>query len=147
VGLTTDKNNPELNEVGDYGQNKIYLVLSDEELGKGFIRPVRRKYTHVGIKPKFPTRELTEEEHERYDKFGYILFEVYPESETSAVTGRFWTKEQLNSGCGAETIMNQTIAETYARDPKFYGSTFCVNCGKHLPVEEFEWRDGAKVGS
>jgi hypothetical protein len=47
--------------------------------------------------------------------------------------------------------MAQEIAETYARQPGFYGATFCCGCGKHLPVGrdgEFVW-DGTdeKVGT
>lgn len=44
--------------------------------------------------------------------------------------------------------MGQALSETYARDPKFYGATFCVGCNKHLPVDEFIW-DGTNetVGS
>lgn len=51
-------------------------------------------------------------------------------------------------GCGAATTMSQDIAETYARNPKFYGSTYCVGCRMHLPVSEFTW-DGSEelVGS
>lgn len=30
------------------GQQKGYVVLSDEERAKGFVRPVRQKYRHVG---------------------------------------------------------------------------------------------------
>jgi len=46
--------------------------------------------------------------------------------------------------------MGMALAETYARDPKFYGSTFCTRCGTHFPVGEFgefEWEDGSKVGT
>lgn len=46
-------------------------------------------------------------------------------------------------GCGAVTTMNRAIAETYARDPRFYGATYCVGCGMHRPVGpdgEFEWK-------
>ena len=43
--------------------------------------------------------------------------------------------------CGAETVMAEALAETYARDPKFYGGTFCVGCGDHFPVAEFVWSD------
>lgn len=46
--------------------------------------------------------------------------------------------------CGAITTMAQSIAETYARDPKFYGSTYCTTCRKHRPVGEhgeFYWCD------
>jgi len=50
--------------------------------------------------------------------------------------------------CGTVTTMGRSLSETYARDPSFYGATFCVNCNKHLPVAEFTWtKDGAVVGS
>lgn len=45
-------------------------------------------------------------------------------------------------GCGAVTTMGQTIAETYARNPNFYGATYCTGCNKHRPVGpdgEFDW--------
>ena len=98
MSLTTDKNDPGLHKKGSDGQNAVYLVLSDEEIAKGFIRPYRQTYIH--------------------DK------------------------------CGVATTMNKTISETYARDPKFYGATYCMGCQKHLPVSEFTW-DGTKekVGS
>jgi hypothetical protein len=51
-------------------------------------------------------------------------------------------------GCGAETSMSLALAQTYARDPKFYGATYCVGCSKHRPVGEFRWADdGTVVGS
>jgi hypothetical protein len=50
--------------------------------------------------------------------------------------------------------MGQALAETYARDPRFYGATYCVSCGMHRPVGEhgeFVWLDGIvpddKVGT
>ena len=43
--------------------------------------------------------------------------------------------------CGMSTRMSQAIAETYARDPHFYGATYCVSCGMHLPVNQFTWLD------
>lgn len=145
---TTDKNEPLLKEVKSNGQNAAYLILSAEDREKGFVRPVRTTYVHTGTEPTYPTRELTAEEHERYDKFGYVAFEAYPDANGSPVTGRFWTAEQLKAGCQTRTTITQEIAETYARDPNFYGSTFCVNCGKHLPVGEFKWLvDGSVVGS
>lgn len=57
--------------------------------------------------------------------------------------------------CGAVTSMGQAIAETYARNPSFYGATFCVRCSMHRPVGEdgeFVWlesdgSDGSKVGT
>jgi len=46
--------------------------------------------------------------------------------------------------CGKVTHMAQVIAETYARDPGFYGATYCAHCGQHRPVGpdgEFYWCD------
>ena len=39
----------------------------------------------------------------------------------------------------ATTTMGRAIAETYGRNPKFYGSTYCTACQKHRPVAEFRW--------
>lgn len=52
-------------------------------------------------------------------------------------------------GCFTTTTMSQAIAETYARNPKFYGSTYCCGCRMHLPVAEFLWDDESQepVGS
>jgi hypothetical protein len=133
------------------GQHGAYWVLSQEERAKGFVRPLRRNYRHVGSGgPKHPLRNLTAEEQERYQSCGYVKFEMYPESELP-VTGRFWTQEKLDTiggGCGEVTTMGLVLCETYARDPSYYGSTFCCNCGVHLPVGEFRWtEDGEVVGS
>lgn len=154
MSLTTDPEDPELHEIEPSGQQKTYLVLSDEERAKGFVRPVRRSYRHVGIPgPQYPLRDLTDEEHERYDQYGYVQFEDYPQ-DGAHVLGRFWTQAQLDKigkGCGMVTTMNQAIAETYARQPSFYGATFCVACGRHLPVGivgEFVWEGtDERVGS
>ena len=45
----------------------------------------------------------------------------------------------IHATCGTETTMREEIAETYARDPKFYGATYCCHCRMHLPVSEFKW--------
>ncbi len=127
------------------GQHVSYWVLSAEELAKGFVRPVRQSYVHVGTAgPQQPLRDLTDEEKERFATCNYVGFEAYPESE-SPVTGRFWTRAQLDSvgkGCGETTLMGQKLAETYARNPAFYSATFCVSCRDHFPVGksgEFVW--------
>jgi hypothetical protein len=79
-------------------QAEKYLVLSEEERAKGFIRPVRQSYIH--------------------------------------------------DPCGVLTTMSLDLAETYARDPKFYGATYCVGCKMHRPVSEFLWADtDERVGS
>lgn len=121
------------------GQQKGYVVLSEEERKKGFVRPVRQSYVHVGpLRPKYPLRDLTEEENKRYSQYGYFKYEQYPEDETTL--GKYWTQSELNKkGCGATTTMSLPLAETYARDPEFYGATFCTGCGAHHPVGEFIW--------
>lgn len=53
----------------------------------------------------------------------------------------------VHTTCGVETRMNRAIAETYARNPAFYGATYCVHCRTHLPVAEFVWDDGTVLGS
>ncbi len=132
-------------ELKDNGQQKDYVVLSDAERQKGFVRPVRNKYIHTGVLPRFPLRDLTEEEKVSMPE--YSKYEEFPESESPAC-GKFWTEKQLKGGCGAETIMSWQIAETYAADPGFYGATFCVKCRVHLPVAEFTWsKSDQKVGS
>lgn len=136
------------------GQHRDHWILSAEERANGLVRPLRRSYRHVGIEgPRFELRDITAEERERYERFGYVKFEASP-MDDRPVTGRFWTRAQLDSvgkGCGVVTTMGQAIAETYARQPGFYGSTFCCGCGKYLPVGaagEFVW-DGTdeRVGT
>lgn len=56
-------------------------------------------------------------------------------------------KTYFHTTCSTSTTMGQDIAETYAREPKFYSGTYCVNCQKHLLVKEFKWEDGTIVGS
>lgn len=99
--MTTDRNDPALKKIKPNGQQEAYLVLSEEERAKGFVRPVRQTYRHLKR--------------------------------------------------GTTTTMGRDIAETYARDPKFYGGTFCCACGTHFPLvawvdEEtkrmFAWVDG-----
>jgi hypothetical protein len=92
--LTSDRNDPHLSHGTDsepVEQADVYLVLSDEELAKGFVRPVRSSYVHA--------KEL--------------------------------------GGCGTVTRMGIKLSETYARDPNFYGATYCCGCNMHKPVGEF----------
>jgi len=159
MSLTTDPKDPRLGYGVDeekVPQNEVYLVLSEEELAKGFIRPVRNSYVHIGKKIELEggkLRKLTKKEKEQYKDYNYYGFIKYPK-ERKPLIGRYLTKDEYENigkyvgGCGARTTMNQTISETYARNPKFYGSTYCISCQKHLPVEEFVW-DGTNelVGS
>ena len=135
------------------GMQKDYVVLSAAERARGFVRPVRMSYRHVGVRPKHPLRDLDPDEIERFSNVRppYVK---YPESMRPHV-GCYWTQERLSSGCGSVTTMSRGIAETYARDPDFYGSTMCVACKNHFPVGlrgEFVWveldgSDGPRVGS
>ncbi len=81
---------PEHRELRPDGMQRGYVVLSDDERLRGFVRPYRETYTHLT--------------------------------------------------CGTDTVMGHKIAETYARDPGFYGGTFCVHCGSHFPLKEFVWK-------
>lgn len=126
------------------GLQKGYVVLSAEERAKGFVRPVRTAYRHVG--PPVPLgrmRDLTEEEKIKFAVFGYVKYEEYgPEREPLA--GRFWTEAEIRriGGCNAVTSMHISIAETYARNPHFYSGTYCTHCRGHFPVGEsgeFVW--------
>jgi len=47
MSITSDRNDPGLKEIGPDGQQKTYLVLSEEERAKGFVRPVRTSYIHL----------------------------------------------------------------------------------------------------
>jgi hypothetical protein len=122
MGTTSDRDDPRLTHGADNApvpMADVYLVLSDKERAKGFVRPVRRTYVH------------------QYMLDGSDLPRVL-----TTLTGV--------GGCGAATTMGQAIAETYAREPNFYGSTYCVGCGMHRPVGasgEFTWDDGSKVGT
>jgi len=159
MSLTTDPNDPRLKkgQKNETGQHKIYLVLSEEERAKGFVRPVRNSYTHIGRKTEMKGGTIEPLPREEAKKFGdpdkYVAFLRYPESE-SPLAGKALTQEEVDNigkyigGCGTVTSMRQALSETYARDPKFYGMTYCTGCNKHLPVDEFVW-DGTdqKVGS
>ncbi len=129
------------------GQYADHWVLSREEREQGFVRPVRESYVHKPelAGPKHPIRELTVEElsEPMVQKMGYTHYEKYVGDDT--VTGRYWKAKDLariERGCGASTRMALPLAETYARDPSFYGSTFCVGCKDYWPVGmtgEFVW--------
>lgn len=79
---------------------------------------------------------------------GYVVLSV-EEREKGFV--RKVRRSYIHTPCGVETTMSQSIAETYARNPKFYSGTFCVGCKDHFPVGEngeFVWSGtDAKVGT
>ena len=76
---------------------------------------------------------------------------VLSEAERTAGYIRPLRRSYVHTKCGTVTTMSLPIAQTYARDPWFYGGTYCVGCKGHLPVGEngeFVW-DGTdeKVGT
>jgi hypothetical protein len=98
--LTDDPSDPGLTRGVDpqgarVPQAEAYLVLSEQERAKGFVRPLRRSYLHVE--------------------------------------------------CGSVTTMSLPLAETYAREPGFYGATYCASCARHAPVSEFRWDGTVEV--
>ena len=151
--VTTDRDDPRLTKGVDTEPRpmaEVYLVLSEEERARGFVRPLRRSYVHVGpAGPKHPTVPLTPEQREAYAGVGYVCFERYPEG--GSLIGRYWTQVQLDDageGCCEHTTMGDALCETYARDPGFYGATYCSGCEMHRPVNEFLWtEDGHRVGT
>lgn len=46
MGITDDRNDPGLGDIGPDGMQRSYLVLSAAERAKGFVRPLRRAYVH-----------------------------------------------------------------------------------------------------
>lgn len=75
---------------------------------------------------------------------------ILPDEERAKGFQRPVRRTYVHTVCGVATTMPQAIAETYARQPGFYGSTFCVGCGDYFPVGEagnFVWDDGSKVGT
>lgn len=159
MSLTTDKDHPDLGRGADQGQvpqNKVYLVLSDEEKAKGFVRPVRISYIHKG-RLYDKGIEILEKPELIGDKEYVAIAAVLLNEDGSRKGGSYITQAELDQhkktggyigGCGTVTTMHQSIAETYAANPHFYGNTYCVTCRRHLPVSEFLW-DGTneKVGS
>lgn len=170
MSLTTDPNSLCIkNGQKETGQNDCYLVLSEEERNKGFIRPYRDSYVHRGKKVKKiekngdicsleeGLKDMSEDAKTYYSKRnGYAAYLKYPESE-SPLVGRFLKQDEYDAinndkdyvgGCGTLTKMGAALSETYARDPKFYDATFCCGCNTHLPVNEFVWdSDGEILGS
>lgn len=129
------------------GQNFDYWVLSEAERAKGFCRPVRRSYLHVGIKI---CGKVTKDEPGNVRVCRGTIGHEGPcdDQVQTLVTPAERAKvaaENRRRGCDSLTTMSSPLAETYARDPKFYGATFCCACGEHYPVGEFVWDGTTEV--
>lgn len=163
TSVTSDPNDPRVKrgppDETPVPMHDTYLVLSEEERAKGFVRPVRRSYKHVGpAGPQHALRGLTDDEKERHAGrhagYSYVMYEPYPPGAHGSVVGKFWTQAQLDrvgKGCGTVTTLGREVAETYARQPWFYGSTYCCGCSMHRRVGgngEFVWEGTAeRVGT
>lgn len=143
------------NQKNETGQHDGYIVLCPDERAKGFVRPYRDAYKHVGHLIARCQITQTGEDHERprqcIRRTGHE--DNHEFTELMLVNGpiQFILLGPLSpreGGCGTVTTMGRALSETYARDPSFYGATFCVTCNRHLPVAEFVWTaDGLPVGS
>lgn len=70
------------------------------------------------------------------------MYLVLSDRERAMKFQRPYRDRYLHLACGAITTMGREIAETYAREPGFYGATYCVRCEKHLKVGvdgDFVW--------
>ena len=78
----------------------------------------------------------------------YERYAVLPAEDRAKGFVRPFRDAYIHKTCGTLTVMGRAIAETYARDPKYYGLTFCCACREHLPVAEFLWQGTTEeVGS
>jgi hypothetical protein len=59
---------------------------------------------------------------------------ILPEEERAKGFVRPVRRSYVHVKCGTTTTMGQELAETYARDPKFYGGTYCAGCRTHFPL-------------
>lgn len=128
------------------GMQKAYVVLSDEERAKGFVRPVRTQYRHVG---QSVCGKLVGDPDLNLGGPRSICT-MKPDHEDECIITRTVTQpeharamsEHTLGGCNAITTMARALAETYARDPKFYSGTYCAVCRGHFhvgPEGEFIW--------
>ena len=70
------------------------------------------------------------------------VYLVLPDEERAKGFVRNLYRSYKHLTCGHVTTMGLALAETYARDPGFYGRTYCAHCGTHFPVGEhgqFVW--------
>jgi len=78
----------------------------------------------------------------------HLAYWVLPEDERAKGFVRPLRHSYVHTKCKTVTKMGTALAETYARQPDYYGATFCCGRRAHFPVSEFLW-DGTneQVGS
>jgi hypothetical protein len=129
-------------QTNETGQHEGYIVLCPDERAKGFVRPYRDAYKHLG--PLVPKSEVCVCGHGPHETGRCGRCECGVFAPSGLDDGTFVRARS----CGSVTTMGRALSETYARDPHFYGATFCCGCNRHLPVAEFVWTsDGQQVGS
>lgn len=69
----------------------------------------------------------------------YENYAVLPKPERDKGFIRPFRAKYRHLVCDSVTIMGEAIAETFARDPTYYGRNFCCSCGEHFPVGDFVW--------
>lgn len=144
------------NQKNETGQHDGYIVLCPDERAKGFVRPYRDSYKHVGRsicgqmvgKPLHANfalggpRTICDDAADHEGDHGIVTRTLsQPEHADVLRTHRL-------GGCGSVTTMGRALSETYARQFDFYGRTFCCVCNQHFPVGpdgEFVWieKDGS----
>jgi hypothetical protein len=94
-------------------------------------------------------RPVHEVRAEQRDKTGmHASYIVMKPEERAKGFVRPLRRSYVHVHCKQTTTMGSALCETYARDPNFYHSTFCVSCNAHFPITEFVWsEDGDVVGS
>jgi len=56
-------------------------------------------------------------------------------------------RKYIHKSCGVVTKIGLDIAETYAKNPNYYGRTFCCGCKDYFNVGDFYWEiDGVILG-
>ena len=72
-------------------------------------------------------------------------YAVLPEAERAKGFVRPVREVYTHTACGENTRMSRAIAETMARNPKFYGSGYCIRCRMHFPLSQFVWTGTTEV--
>ncbi|WP_269582010.1 hypothetical protein [Roseibium sp. Sym1] len=94
-----------------------------------------RKDTNSGDDPKLDTSCPVPDDSKRPDG-QHVDHWVLPDEERAKGFVRPVRRSYAHLTCGTVTNMPLKIAETYAREPSYYGSTFCCGCRDYFPVGE-----------
>ena len=110
--------------------------MSDRQLVSG--DPVPEDSSHTALKPNGQQQDYVVLSPEERAK-GFV------KPVRRSYVHAFPSETDRKVGCGVETTMVQAIAETYARNPRFYSGTFCCGCRQHFPLNQFIWDGGGEL--